>query len=111
MTNQILKKEMFTLSMEYIESLKTLMSEEEYSQAIKLMQSQKFLNLIDKLVSIYAKYLDQDQMAYILSSFQQSKPILRALIKNMPAIVLEMDSFLKEEKLFDIPEEPEEQEC
>ena len=111
MNKQILKKEMYTLSMEYLQSLEEVMPQAEFNQALELMQSQKFLLLIDKIVSIYAKYLDQDQMAYIVSSFQQSKPIFRTLIKNMPAIVIEMDSFLKSEKLFDIPQEPEEQEC
>ena len=91
MTNQILKKEMFNLSIQCIESLKTLMPKQEYNQAIELMQSQKFLNLIDKIVSIYAKYLSEEEMLYILNSFKESEAILKSLIKNMPAIVLEMD--------------------
>lgn len=100
MIKQILKKEIYTLSIEYLQSLKEVLPEAEFDQLQKMMESQKFLNLIDKIVSIYAKYLNESQIQHMLSSFQQSKPIFRTLIRNMPAIVVEMDSFLKEEKFF-----------
>lgn len=90
MTQQLLKKELFVVSKIYIESFQSLLPEKEYEMLQSAIASQGFLDLLNKMVEVYAQYLSEEELLFLLNNFKESKPILTTLLQNMPSIVQTM---------------------
>ena len=90
MTQQLLKKELYTTTIAYLQSVQTIIPQQEYEELMSACQSQAFLNLINEMTDVYADYLDESQLLYLVQNFKESRPILTALMSNMPAIVERM---------------------